>query len=564
MNTISKSGNTDSETELMNAIHKYADAGGSVIQVRTREPIRAALTLRKHLVGSDTPYKEWDIVNGFRVFTRENLTEHRLAGDAKDFYEAFLYPLMELRNPTSEINGRQEQIHFFVYMAPQPFIAGNPPCLELLQQYAAILPSTNVCTILVTPDVALPDVPVGTVLVTEMSTPTVGELLEVLKSSLEKTARDTETFPNGIKLKNDELMQIATMGLGLSLYEFETYLSIAIIDYSLSSDQKLTADHLLSGIAKGKTTVVKQSEILELTHAEDIENVGGMGRLKDWIAARAGCYSDEAKEFGIEPPKGMVLVGVPGTGKSLVAKVTASVLGVPLVKLDFGRVFSKYVGDSESRVRSALNMVENMAPVVLFVDEVDKGLGGAEGSSDSGVSSRVLGSFLTWLQECKAPVFTVVTANRVNGLPPELLRRGRFDQVFSVAMPNPEERREVLEIHLRKRGRDIAAFSAAEINEFLRESEGYVPAEIESAVKDALVAAYNDTKCEDIEMRHIVDALHELVPMSKAHKDNIDRILAWATQHATPVSYPPKIPAPAGNGEDDGTRGVRVIRTRRR
>lgn len=554
---ISSDTRLDSEADLMASVHKLADAGGSVIQVRTREPLRAALVLRKHLIGSDMPYKEWDVVNGIRVFTRENFTDHRNAGGNQDFLEALSMPLTELRNPSSEVNAKPDKIHFYVYVDPQPFLSNNPLAAELLQQYAAILPTTNVCTILVTPDVTLHDIPTGTVLVADLPTPSVSELQAVLLRILEDAGKDSKTFPDGDQIDEDGVRAIAYMGLGLSLYEFETYTALSIIEASAAGDKGITTDRIMEGVAKGKTAVVRQSEILELTHSEDIENVGGMGRLKDWIKDRAGCYSDDAKAFGIESPKGLVLVGVPGTGKSLVAKVTASVMQVPLVKLDFGRVFSKYVGDSESRVRQTLKMIEGMAPVVLFVDEIDKGLGGAGGAGDSGTSSRVLGSFLTWLQENTAPVFTVVTANRVDGLPPELLRRGRFDQIFSVAMPNREERLEVLEIHLRKRGRDIKTFSSADIGSFVTASQHYVPAEIESAVKDALIAAFNDTTCKDVEMRHILDALKSLVPISKAHKESIDKILVWAEQHATPVSYPEK------NSSLPAERGDRVVTARR-
>jgi SpoVK/Ycf46/Vps4 family AAA+-type ATPase len=277
-----------------------------------------------------------------------------------------------------------------------------------------------------------------------------------------------------------------------------------------------------------------------LIPAGNIEDVGGMQGLKEWIGQRADCYSDEAKEFGIEPPKGAALVGVPGAGKSLVAKAIASVLNVPLVKIDFSRVFSKFVGDSEQRMHSALKMVEAMAPIVLFADEIDKGLGGAGGGGDSGTSSRVLGAFLTWLQECKAPVFTLVTANRVNGLPPELLRKGRFDQIFSVGMPTPEERQEVLAIHLRKRGRDIADFNPSEISTFLGKSEKLVSAEIEASVKDGLVLAFHEKA--ELEMRHILAAIEDTVPMSVANAEAISAMVEWARNNATPVS---KRPTPA-------------------
>jgi SpoVK/Ycf46/Vps4 family AAA+-type ATPase len=232
--------------------------------------------------------------------------------------------------------------------------------------------------------------------------------------------------------------------------------------------------------------------------------------------------------------------------------------------LDFGRVFSKYVGDSESRVRSALKMIEQMAPCVLFADEIDKGLGGSGGGGDSGTSSRVLGSYLTWLQECKAPVFNVVTANRVQGLPPELFRRGRFDKIFSVTMPNPKGREEVLRIHLRKRGRDLDNFEREDIQAFLDASEGYVPAEIEAAVKDAITESFADVAAEDLEMRHLIAAIKDMIPLSKSHASAMEEIKRWAEANATPVEYTEQSPDPKLKVEPVPARPVgRVIRTRR-
>jgi AAA+ superfamily predicted ATPase len=531
----------NSETVLMTDIHKLADAGASVIQVRTREPMRTAVILRKNLIGGESPYYEWDVVNGTRVFTLENFVDHKVTGQPSDFFEALSRPLIDLRNQNSQVNLETNKIHFFAYIDPHPFIQSNPVVIEMIQQYAAILPSTNVCILLITPDMPLSDIPTGTMLVAELPTPNTEELEAILERIVgdaieQEDDRSHKTFPDGSDLDEEDITRIANLGLGLSLYEFETYAAIAVIDANLSGERAITFERMQRGIAQGKTVVVKQSEILELTMPEDISNVGGMHRLKDWLGKRAGCYSEEAKEAGVEPPKGIALVGVPGTGKSLIAKAIGSILGVPIVRLDFGRVFSKFVGDSESRVRNALSMVEAMAPCVLFVDEIDKGLGGiGSGGGDAGTSSRVLGSFLSWLQDCKAPVFTMVTANRIDGLPPELLRRGRFDQIFSVAMPNDIERREVLAIHMRKRGKDIDSFSDAQVRQILEASRDYVPAEIESAVKDALVEAFSAG--EELSSTHVVSALHEMIPMSKSHKAQIDRIVDWARENATPVNY---------------------------
>jgi AAA+ superfamily predicted ATPase len=531
-----------SETALIRELMKLSDAGGSLIQVRTREPLRVATTLRKHFLLAQpkpTPYREWDLVNGLRSFTTENMLNHvNSKGAQEDFLSALELPLKQLRDQQSTVNQESDVVHFFAYVDPHHFISDNPVAAEYLIQYAAMLPSTNVCLVLITPDVTLKGVPVGTILVADMKTPTADELEELLRATLDDAMVegncDPGELPDGVQMTDEEFREISYLGLGLTLYEFETFVAIAVIDAKEAKEAAITVERLRSGVAKGKTEVVRQSDILELISTERMDDVGGMHRLKDWVTDRSDCFTDEAVEFGIEPPKGFALVGVPGTGKSLVAKACGNALGVPVVRLDFGRVFSKFIGDSESRVRSALTMVENMAPVVLFVDEIDKGLGGSGGGGgDGGTSSRVLGSFLTWLQENKAKVFTIVTANRVTGLPPELLRRGRFDAIFSIGLPNADEREEVLRIHLRKRGHDIDELG--DLTEFRAVSDRYVPAEIESAVKDGLIAAF---KTKKLTMGHILQALRDMVPMSRSHAESINGMIAWAAENATPVNYP--------------------------
>lgn len=553
----------NSELALMREINKLSDAGGSVIQITTREPIRAAIALRKHLIASEVPYKEWDVSNGWRVFTKENYTDYKVKGQNEDFATALNYPLEQLRSATSVVTMETDKVFYFAYLNPNPYIDRNPLAIELIQQYANLLPTTNVCLLFITTESTLPGVPVGTVLTCSMQTPSAAELETRVRAIVKESADGEEgkrNFPQGIKVLDSDYKRIAQMGLGLSLFEFETYVAISVIDAGLSKERAITTDRVLAGVAEGKTSVVRQSEILELTTPEDISNVGGMHKLKRWVAARSECYSEDAIEFGVEPPKGMVLVGVPGTGKSLVAKVCASVLEIPLVRFDIARVFSKYVGDSESRVRDALKMIESMAPVVLFVDEIDKGLGGAGNGGDGGTSSRVLGTFLTWLQECSKPVFTVVTANRVNGLPPELLRRGRFDQIWSVSMPNEDARREVLAIHLRKRGRSIEDFDENEIQSFIAASNDYVSAEIEAAVKGGIIGAFHDKTAQKLEMRHLLKELKEIIPMSRSHAAAIAQITEWAATNAISVDGPEEsvgLPPPARTA-----RAIRVGRGR--
>lgn len=524
----------NSEVALMSELYKLSDTGAAVIQIKTREPIRAAMVLRKNIVASeDSMYREWDCVNGFRTFTAENFTTNINKGDNGDFFTALETPLKELRAGTSVVNAERDKIHYFAFINAHPYIRDNPIATELIQQYAAILPSTNVCIVFITPEITLDSIAPGTVLVTDMKTPSTSELIEVLTKVVDSAKSD---FNDGSLLTDEDMQQTALLGLGLTLFEFETYAAKAIVEAGLDNAEAITSENMLKGIAEGKTAVVRQSEILELYPTVGMSEVGGMQRLKDWIESRKNCYSEEAREFGIEPPKGAVVVGVPGTGKSLVAKAIAASLGIPLVRFDFARVFSKYVGDSESRVRAALSMVEAMAPCVLFIDEIDKALGGAGGSGDGGVSARVLGTFLTWLNDSKAPVFNMVTANKVDGLPPELLRKGRFDQIFSVGLPTAAERKEVLNIHLRKRGHEME-FDRKDMARFVEASDTYVPAEIESAVKDALIIAFNEGAGTELAMHHIVTALRDMIPMSRSNALQIATILDWAANNAVSVNY---------------------------
>lgn len=549
-----------SEQRLMDSVYKLSDAGGSIIQIRSREVPRTLTTLRKSIIADDANiYREWDQINGWREdFSLQNFSEHKLPGKEIDYDTALMRPLVELRNISGPVNTDAEKMHYFVYADIHSFVVDNPRMIALLQQYAAVLPSRNICLLLVTPEVTMNYLPMGTLLSVDAPTPTADELEISLRRLVDSSKEDWKEEPD---ITDDEYHLIAHLGLGMTRYEFETYASIAIVEAGQSDADSLTAEDLIAGISEGKTEVVKQSDILELFHTEDMNDVGGMQRLKDWIGERRDAFSDEAKEFGVQPPKGIAVVGVPGTGKSLIAKAIASALNAPLLRLDFGRVFSKFIGDSESRMRAALKMVDSMGHLVLFADEIDKGLGGiGQGGGDSGTSSRVLGAFLTWLQENTSNVFVVVTANKIDGLPPELFRKGRMDEVFSVGLPNAEERVEVLAIHLRKRGRDIENFDDREIEEFKMASEGRVPAEVEAAVKDAIITAYNDKGAKDLEMRHIIQALQTSVPMSVSQKAKIDAMILWAKDNATPVNYDEKHHAPAAHSDGERRAPRRIPR----
>lgn len=520
-----------SENDFMKRLATFIDSGAGIIHVRTSEVIRASIAVARQGILDEAIVNQWDIVNGFRKITKDNVgnvIQNDDADGVNDLTTAFQKPMSELRE-----NADDETLKYFVYVNPQAFMEGNPTFTQLMLDYSHVLPASNIAVILITPDAPLPNEADTTVLSIHFDPPGLGELGDSLKVIFEDVEQQ---FKEGIVLEDEEIEKICFVGAGMTKASFEMYASLSIVEAAAEGKDSVELDDIIGGVSLGKTDVVNSNDILELYPSTDINNVGGLENLKSWVAKRRSCYSDEAKGFGIEPPKGIVLVGPPGTGKSLVAKAISSELGVPLVRLDFGRVFNSLVGASEERIRKALRMVESMSPCVLFVDEIDKGLGGIGGSGDSGTSSRVLGSFLTWLQDNKAPVFVMVTANNVTGLPPEMLRRGRFDAIFSTNLPNSDERREVLRIHLALRNRDIDDFDEDGISAVIKASDGYVPAEIESAVKDALVDAFNSG--EDMTMEHVRHALEIMVPLSKAFKSQIEAMSDWAKNNATPAGLP--------------------------
>jgi SpoVK/Ycf46/Vps4 family AAA+-type ATPase len=264
-----------------------------------------------------------------------------------------------------------------------------------------------------------------------------------------------------------------------------------------------------------------------------MEDIGGLENLKSWLMRRKKAFSREAREFGLRPPKGILMVGAPGTGKSLTAKATAKLFGMPLLKLDMSKVFGSLVGESEKNMAEALKIAESIAPCILFVDEIEKAFAGisSSGETDSGVTARVIGQLLTWMQERQKPVFVVATCNDPFKLPPEMTRAGRFDDIFHVDLPSRSEREEIFRIHLNKIGRDPGNF---DISEFARLTEGYSGAEIEQIITEALYRAFDEGL--ELDNQHIIEEIQGYMPLSKKRKDEIERIRKWAEIYCKPAS----------------------------
>lgn len=290
----------------------------------------------------------------------------------------------------------------------------------------------------------------------------------------------------------------------------------------------------LGMIISEKEQIIKKGNVLEYFHPEgDFGQVGGLEALKSWLVKRGKAFTTDAKSFGLTSPKGVLLLGIPGCGKSLVAKTIANEWKIPLLKFDLGKVFAGIVGESESNIRQALALAEAIAPSILWVDEIEKGLGGLDGRGDSGTSSRVFGTLLTWMQEKKSEVFVIATANNIELLPPELLRKGRFDEIFFVDLPNGKEREEILRIHLSRKKRKPDVFNLAALAE---KSVGFSGAELEEAVAEALFSAYN--KGGELGQDHLQEAIERTFPLSQTMKTSIDKLRLWARVRARLASVP--------------------------
>jgi hypothetical protein len=291
-----------------------------------------------------------------------------------------------------------------------------------------------------------------------------------------------------------------------------------------------------SVVAREKAQAVKKSGLLEIIEArESLDSVGGLDVLKDWLLKRRHAFTQRAVAYGLPPAKGLLIIGIAGTGKSLTAKVAARVFGVPLLKLDAGRLYGGLVGQSEANLRLVIQTAEAIAPCCLWLDELEKGLAGSKssGATDGGTSARVLGSLLSWMQEKTAPVFVVATANDVSQLPPELLRAGRWDQMFFVDLPNLAEREAIWNIQIRKHGRNPADFDAVQL---ARASEGLTGSEIEAVFVESLYDAFDrDTEPTDLD---IARALTDFVPLSKTMAEQINALRTWATGRARCATSP--------------------------
>jgi AAA+ superfamily predicted ATPase len=405
---------------------------------------------------------------------------------------------------------------------------GEPAVVRALRDLAHALKSTYTTVLIVSPTLAIPPELEKEITVLDVPLPTSRDLLALLREIVTVVRSDGSSQ---VDLTRDDAEQLVRAALGLTLSEAENAFAKAI-----AKDGRLSRDDVKL-VLEEKRQVIRKSGLLEYFAPDlSLAGVGGLDLLKGWLTRRGQAFSEAARRFGLPEPKGLLLLGVQGCGKSLTAKAIAATWRMPLLRLDMGRIFSGLVGSSEENLRRAIHVAESVAPVVLWIDEIEKGLSGlgSSGAVDGGVTARVFGTLLTWLQEKTAPVFVVATANRIDLLPPELLRKGRFDEIFFIDLPAAAERQEILRIHVATRKRDPARY---DLPGLARTAAGFSGSELEQLV----VAALHDAFAEggELEQRHLERAVAESRPLSITMREEIGRLREWAATRTRPASAAP-------------------------
>jgi len=410
----------------------------------------------------------------------------------------------------------------FVLKDFDPYITA-PTIERRLRDLSLSLPYSSYKTIVITsPVLKVPSHLEKDITVIDYELPEYRELEAILDRIIGSVQRED------VSLDEEGKEAFVKAALGLTSAEAENVFAKALVmDGKL---ERLDVDVVLSE----KKQVVRKSGTLEYYESDArFANIGGLSALKDWLRKRKTSFSEKARAFGLPEPRGVLLIGVQGCGKSLAAKAVGALWDLPLLRFDVGSIFGRYVGESEGNMRKALAVAEAVAPCVLWIDELEKGFSGMSGGEDSGTSARVLSYFLTWLQERKKPVFVIATANDVTKLPPELLRKGRLDEIFFIDLPSRKERTEIFNIHLRIRNRDPEKF---DIEQLVSDSVGFSGSEIEQAVIGSLYDAFDADR--DINTEDITGVLEVTVPISRTMDHKIRELREWADERARPASFP--------------------------
>lgn len=387
--------------------------------------------------------------------------------------------------------------------------------------------------ILLSPRLILPNELQKDITIVDFDLPDYREIKQSLKRIINDNRGNTKIR---FDLDENSSEDLARAAQGLTLQEAENAFARAIVERGcLDKDSR-------DIIVEEKRQIIKKTGVLEYIQSDlNLDDVGGLGNLKKWLLKRNNSWQARAAKYSLPAPKGVLITGVPGCGKSLTAKAISAMWKLPLLRMDVGKIFSGIVGSSEENMRNAIKTAEAAAPSILWIDEIEKGFSGVSGSGDSGTSTRVFGTFLTWMQEKKEPVFVVATANNIHALPSEMMRKGRFDEIFFVDLPTAAERKAIFKVHLMRRLKDKEVrgnfdWDEAALNHLAGETEGFVGAEIENAVTSGLFEAFCENRA--IRMEDFDKAITNTVPLVVTQAEQISSIRAWANVRAVAATAP--------------------------
>ncbi|KAF0240592.1 MAG: hypothetical protein FD180_4861 [Planctomycetota bacterium] len=428
------------------------------------------------------------------------------------------------RDPLVALDHIIEQMEPALYLLHDfhPFLQKNNfAVIRRLKEIAIHLRNSFKTVIIVSSVVEIPPELEKEITVVDVPLPGTPELSGLLDGIVREV---NEAQKISIQLPPADREALLKAALGLTLTEAENVFAKVLVQ-----NGRLEAGDVTSVFAE-KRQVLRKTGLLEYCETqEEFGHVGGMENLKEWLRKRQAALSDKARDFGLPPPRGVLLLGVQGCGKSLCAKAVSALWKLPLLRLDVGRMFGSFVGSSEENMRRAIRIAESVAPAVLWVDEIDKALAGigGSGSTDGGTTARVFGTLLTWLSEKTAPVFVIATANEISHLPPELLRKGRFDEIFFVDLPTEEERKDIFRIHITRRGRNEKRFDVAAL---AASSTGFSGAEIEQAIVAGMFDAFSAGR--ELETGDVSRELAATVPLSRTMEEGLAKLRAWADGRA--------------------------------
>jgi ATP-dependent 26S proteasome regulatory subunit len=514
-------------TSSMERLKILINSSTPIIVMETVEEVRALTLVRAACSDLSLPIFEWTIADGLVRSGGDG------AGGARTLSAIShdgLAPKTAMYNTTDPVQAlaNLETMTIEAVFVLKDFHRhmDNPVVVRRLRDVGQKFSANRRTLILTAPAIEMPPELASLVEFLDMPLPDRDRLRELIRETYTRMAG---THSLKLQLDSNGVDAMAGNLRGLTEEAAERAISQTVVGrLALSAD-------CITDVLDAKKALLKRSEMLEFVDTtDDMSSVGGLDNLKRWLEQRRGAWDDGARQFGLDPPKGVIILGVQGCGKSLCARAVAGEWKLPLVKFDTAAVYDKFIGETEKRIQKVFRVAEGLAPCVLWIDELEKvfaGSGPDSASADAGVSSRLLAAFLSWMQDRKPAVFVAATCNNVTVLPPELIRKGRFDELFFVDLPSAAERKQVFAIQLTKRKRNAAAFH---LDAVAAAAKGFSGAEIESAVQTALYAAF--ARKQELSNQDLLTALSSTVPLSVTRAEEIAQLRDWANKRAVGAS----------------------------